>query len=142
VPSCESTIDSAFSANALEELAVDELQARRLWPTLAIRAEEDVCGVSTMTTLEEGLKTYAKSESREGRLRELDTQPRAKGKRLVIVFDALDRLSNDCTKLRQRTTTLLETLLALRAYRALQFKLFMRPEQLDSVPTGLRICQS
>jgi hypothetical protein len=120
----------------LDELAIDEAHARRLWSVLAIRAAEDVIADSTMATLEEGLVLYAKSEIREARLRALDDKLQLIGKRLVIVFDALDRLSNDWTKLRQRTTSLLETLLALRAYRAVRFKLFLRPEQLDSVPTA------
>ncbi len=132
----DQAISTAVSRDTLDELATDEAEARRLWPVLAIRVAEDIVADSTMDTLEQGVKKYAKSEAREARLRVLDQQLRARGKRLVIVFDALDRLSNDWTKLRQRTTSLLETLLALRAYRSLHFKLFMRPEQLESVPAG------
>ncbi|MGO4167882.1 hypothetical protein [Novosphingobium sp. YAF33] len=133
----DQAISTAVSKATLDDLARDDEEiTRRLWLILAIRAAEDVLAAKTFTTLEEGLSLYKRSETTELRLHELDTILANSNKRLVVVFDALDRLSNNWDRIRVRTTTLLETLLAIRAYRSIKFKLFMRPEQLSSVPSA------
>ncbi|WP_157064034.1 hypothetical protein [Methylobacterium tarhaniae] len=129
-------IGISVSRDTLDELAIDEKSTRALWLVLAIRAAEDVLNESTCDSLESGMDIYKRSESRERRLRELDEKLRKSGIRLVVLFDALDRLSGDWSNLRIRTTTLLETLLTMRAFRSIKFKLFVRPEQLESVPSN------
>ncbi len=132
----DQALETAVSRDTLDELATSEIASRRMWLVLAIRASENVLGESTFESLAEGLVTYSTSEARELRLRHLDRQLASNNIRLVIVFDALDRLAGNWNDLRVRTSTLLESLLTLRAYRNINFKLFMRPEQLDTVPLG------
>ncbi|MCC7385694.1 MAG: ATP-binding protein [Deltaproteobacteria bacterium] len=66
------------------------------------------------------------------------------GKRLVLVFDALDRLADDWKTTRLLTTALLKRALAVRSYRALRLKLFMRRDQFEdpqlfAFPDGSKI---
>ena len=132
----DQAISTAVSRDSLDELATSERATRKVWQIVAIRAGEDVLRIPTFRTLTEGLNRYPNSEDREIRLREIDTHLSMAGGRVLVLFDALDRLAGDWNDLRLRTTTLLETLLGLRAYRSIKFKLFMRPEQLSSVPVG------
>ena len=53
------------------------------------------------------------------------------GKRLVVVFDALDRLADDWGTTRVLSTALLKRALAVGSYRSLRFKLFMRTDQFE-----------
>jgi hypothetical protein len=50
-------------------------------------------------------------------------------RRLLIVFDALDRLGNNWSEQQRLTRALLSRALAARSYKAIRFKLFMRPDQ-------------
>ncbi len=133
----DQAIGTAVSRATMDEVAgFDEVRTARLWLLIAIRAAEDVLGIPTFASFEEAYTIYNKSEAIESRLRALDEILSDRGIKLVVVFDALDRLSNRWDRIRLRTSSLLEALLALRAYRSIRFKLFMRPEQLSSVPAA------
>lgn len=133
----DQALPKSVSRNTLDEILGDNpAQAGKLWLLVALRAAEDVVQAETFHSYAEGLEVYRSSEVLEARLREMDNRIAQMNLRLVIVFDALDRLSNDWEAMRSRTTALLETLLSLRAYRSIKFKLFMRPEQLSSVPAA------
>jgi len=132
----DQAIDAAVSRDTLDELAVDEVSTRKLWLILAIRVVEEFLGLSSSGSLASAMAIYDASEDREARLRILNDELGRRSQRIVIVFDALDRLANDWEGIRLRTSSLLETLLKLRAYKNIKFKLFLRPEQLSSVPTG------
>lgn len=51
------------------------------------------------------------------------------GRKLLVVFDALDRLGNDWSTTRELTRALLRRALAVRSFRAIRLKLFMRLDQ-------------
>jgi hypothetical protein len=61
----------------------------------------------------------------------LDDRCTAASKRLVIVFDALDRLGADWQTKREQTRGLLQRALAARSYRSIRLKLFMRRDQFE-----------
>lgn len=131
----DQALGKAISRRTLDQLLGDDpRKTEMVWHLVALRAAEDVINEETFTSYAEGLTLYCDSEKLEYRLREVDEKIAHSGVKLVVVFDALDRLSSEWKTMRLRTSTLLEALLSLRAYRAIKFKLFMRPEQLGSVP--------
>ncbi len=67
-------------------------------------------------------------EGEERILRAADEALVARGKRHMIVFDALDRLGPDWRTIRDLVGSLLRVCLDLRGYRAIRPKLFMRPD--------------
>ena len=83
-------------------------------------------------------------ESVDQLLTSLDDRLLAAGRKLVVVFDALDRLASDWETTRRLTEALLKRALAVRSYRALRLKLFMRRDQFEdpslfAFPDGSKI---
>lgn len=70
-------------------------------------------------------------EARERLLNAHDQQLRREGTALLVIYDALDTVARTWPRRRLLTEALLEVVWALRAYRALRPKLFIRPDQLD-----------
>jgi hypothetical protein len=64
-------------------------------------------------------------------LTQLDDRFERRKQKLVVVFDALDRLGTDWQTKRIQTTALLKHALAARSYRAIRLKLFMRRDQFE-----------
>jgi hypothetical protein len=64
-------------------------------------------------------------------LRSLDDRLAQEHRRIVIVFDALDRLGSDWRDIRERTRALLQVALAMRTYRAIKVKIFLRVDQAE-----------
>ncbi len=60
-----------------------------------------------------------------------DRELRAKGIKLIIVFDALDRLGDSWQTVRELTRGLLRLALSLRSYTSIRAKIFIRPDQAD-----------
>lgn len=58
---------------------------------------------------------------------------RAHGKRVLVLFDALDSLSTDWNRLRDLIDALLRVAWGLRGYSAVRAKLFLRPDQLNEL---------
>ena len=73
----------------------------------------------------------ANSEKVDHVLTALDNRFAATGRKLLVVFDALDRLANDWETTRKLTAALLKRALAVRSYRTLRLKLFMRRDQFE-----------
>lgn len=49
----------------------------------------------------------------------------------IVVFDALDRLGENWTQIRERSKALMKVALAFRSYRAIKLKIFMRLDQAE-----------
>lgn len=64
-------------------------------------------------------------------LARLDDELAIKGKSLVIVFDALDRLADDWSAIRPLAKALLQVGLEMRSTRRVRFKMFVRPDMLE-----------
>lgn len=71
------------------------------------------------------------AERLQGTLRAADQSLVTQGMRLIIVFDALDRLGDDWSQIRDRSKGLMRTALAFRAYKAIKPKIFMRVDQAE-----------
>ena len=70
-------------------------------------------------------------ETREDVIAEHEQRLRGNGKMLLVVYDALDAVATNWPRRRLLTETLLEVVWAMRAYRAIKLKLFLRPDQID-----------
>lgn len=70
-------------------------------------------------------------DTREAALSEADQALRKDGKILLIVYDALDTVATSWPRRRLLTQALLEVVWAMRAYRAVRVKLFLRPDQIE-----------
>ena len=54
------------------------------------------------------------------------------GRRVLFVFDQLDQLATDWNRIIVLTQGLLKTALAMKSYRSIKIKLFMRPDQAEN----------
>lgn len=64
-------------------------------------------------------------------LRAKDAELEAKGRTLVVLFDALDRLADDWATIRPLARALLQLALDVRSTRRIRFKIFLRPDMLQ-----------
>ena len=81
----------------------------------------------------EGLAAWTQADAERAQLmlRQADERLRGQGQRLVIIFDALDRVGAHWPEVRARTQALLRVVLALRPYRAIKPKVFLRADQAE-----------
>jgi hypothetical protein len=70
-------------------------------------------------------------DAREAKLSEADQALAKSGKILLIVYDALDTVATSWPRRRLLTQALLEVVWAMRAYRNIRMKLFLRPDQIE-----------
>lgn len=70
-------------------------------------------------------------EQREALLAKCDKQLQQEGRTVLVIYDALDMVATNWPRRRLLTETLLEVAWAMRAYRHIRLKLFLRPDQLD-----------
>lgn len=114
---------------------VDELaEARQLsigqpdlvWKALLVRISEDMLGkkfetlAATIGMLQQQPGRYSET------LSELDDQLAGKKQYLLVVFDALDRLAQDWTAIRELTRGLLRLAIGLQSFESVRAKIFMR----------------
>ncbi|MDS4022807.1 MAG: hypothetical protein RKR03_20200 [Candidatus Competibacter sp.] len=71
------------------------------------------------------------AERTQQTLRHADDRLQESGRRLIVLFDALDRVGQQWQAIRQRTRALLQVALAMRSYRAIKLKLFLRVDQAE-----------
>lgn len=70
-------------------------------------------------------------ETREELLHKHEQALSEKGKTLLVVYDALDAVATTWSRRRMLTEALVEVVWAMRAYRSIKLKLFLRPDQID-----------
>jgi hypothetical protein len=74
----------------------------------------------------------SETELQQRALREVDNALLRRGEKLILVFDALDKLGDNWSDIRPLTVGLLRLALAAKSYRAIKIKIFMRPDQAQS----------
>jgi hypothetical protein len=117
-------LDQCLSAEA----GIEEARAF-FWATI-LRALASAAGQPTPSL--PGLMDAARDlDTREARLSQTDQALQKSGKILLIVYDALDTLATSWPRRRLLTQALLEVVWAMRAYRAVRMKLFLRPDQIE-----------
>ncbi len=126
----------APSPETLQQYGRDADLARLLWRVVVLMAFARAAGIAVPNTYREVMLAYSDSEDREAIMREADKELNKRDRKLLLVFDALDTLSTDWPQLRMLTKALLEVTYAMRSYRSLRMKLFLRPEQLDDPAVG------
>jgi hypothetical protein len=122
----EDSVNSAF-----QELG----EADSLWRTVLVRATWQQ-GIARPPGVPLDFVAQSKwvrghGEQVDRMLTELDDQYEKRKQKLVIVFDALDRLGTDWQAKRSLASALLRRALAARSYRAIRLKLFMRRDQFE-----------
>lgn len=134
-------VDSDLSNNAPSREELDDLieadghPPEKVWRAIILR------GVGRFVTLAlpkslrgpEGLVAWVAADAArvQQTLREADEQLVRKGQRVLIVFDALDRLGCNWPQIRERTKAMLQIALAMRTYQAIKPKIFMRVDQAE-----------
>lgn len=103
--------------------------ARAFWWSTVLRALERALGRDR--SLKDLLPIATDVEKREelivGGIQQLEKQ----GTVLLVVYDALDTVASSWPRRRMLTQALLEVVWAMRAWRALRPKVFVRPDQLE-----------
>lgn len=100
------------------------------WATI-LRALKSAAGQQPPSNLPLLLPLARDLDKREAELYEADQALQKEGKSLLIVYDALDTVATSWPRRRLLTQALLEVVWAMRAYRAVRVKLFLRPDQIE-----------
>lgn len=90
-----------------------------------------VDGMTGLKTWKERLQFVEDVEATETALLQADAQLGSQGRRIVFVFDALDKLADNWPQIRELTRSILRTALECRIFRGIRVKIFIRPDQYD-----------
>ncbi|MES2046362.1 MAG: hypothetical protein V4475_21015 [Pseudomonadota bacterium] len=131
---------SRATIDALVEPGAERVKAVLLWRCVILRAvlrsaDPDMPRKKISTMMVE----YADPEEWEEAMEVADRKLAQTGSRVLIIFDALDGLSEHWSRLRDLTDALLEVAWSIRGYKMVRAKLFLRPDQLRDL--GLRFVE-
>jgi hypothetical protein len=121
-----------FGVDALNQFVpsdADREAMRSFWWATVLRAVNQATNGNAK--FREILETSKDWELRENFLSRSEENFRATGVTLLVVYDALDTIAITWPRRRLLTETLLEVVWAMRAYRTIRLKLFLRPDQID-----------
>jgi hypothetical protein len=118
----------ALTANVPPDADLE--RAKAFWWATILRAATRTQGHKT-PKLTDLVKLGMDYEDREERLARHEDWLGKKKRTLLIVYDALDRVATNWPRRRLLTEALIEVVWAMRAYRAIKLKLFLRPDQID-----------
>lgn len=112
----------------------EETAGRRLWRAAVARHALHIRGEGERPLrIRSLMERLADPEDWQDVMADADATLKARGERLLILFDALDALALDWTRLRGLTDSLMAVAWSLRGYSAIRAKLFIRPDQLDEL---------
>jgi hypothetical protein len=127
-----SALPFAISKDVLSDLVSREFQPELIWRALLLRAGASMVNANLeLPGSWRGLATWCSEDPErfQRALRLVDGEIFNKGRKIVVVFDALDRMADDWVGIRALTRGLLRLAIALRTYKALRLKVFMRVDQ-------------
>jgi hypothetical protein len=133
----DTDINGAPSREELDDLIdTDGHAAEKIWRAVFLRGAARAVGIDHLPTSlrgPRGLVAWVQKDAArvQEQLREIDDMLVREGRRVIVVFDALDRLGRDWRQIRERTRALLQVTLAFRTYRAIKPKIFLRVDQAD-----------
>jgi hypothetical protein len=117
-------LNSIVGPNATPE------DAKAFWWATLLRAATKGAGEAP-PSLKEAAITALDWEARNKVLDRLEAHFDSQGLVFLVVYDALDAVATTWPRRRLLTEALLEVVWAMRAYRRLKVKLFLRPDQID-----------
>jgi hypothetical protein len=120
---------SSEALNALVPPNADVDRAKAFWWATIMRATTRAAG--GQAKLSELVTECLDWESRETAIAAHERDLRERGQVLLVVYDALDTVATTWPRRRLLTEALLEVVWAMRAYRSIKLKLFLRPDQID-----------
>jgi hypothetical protein len=118
--------------------SVDEIQKAHqagndpalIWQAVILRAIQSLRPAEAAPTLTDALNQLKfRPRAYAEELTVLDEAIAKDGSFVLVVFDALDRLSSDWKSIRELTKGLLVTVLGLQSFRSIRAKVFMRVDQ-------------
>jgi hypothetical protein len=124
------------SANVITELMEkDHFKAETIWRAVLIHSLRDHIDapLPSLWRGKDGLVAWVDhdAERLQLQMKAAEQKLEAQGLRQLIVFDGLDRLADNWPDIRVRARALMRVALALRSYRAIKLKIFMRVDQAD-----------
>jgi hypothetical protein len=126
----------APTESAIRQTLADGNDEDTLWRTVMVRAAKEH-GVPPDRGFPAGPFSKQASwvrdhgELADAMITALDDRYTKQRRKLVLIFDALDRLGADWQSMRKQVSALLKRALAARSYRSIRFKLFMRRDQVE-----------
>jgi hypothetical protein len=137
------TGDSSVSQETVDARIPDGEERRLgplLWRCVLLRAAHIALDPdSTPERIGAMMTRYADPEDWEEAMSAADAKLRDRDQTAVVIFDALDGLALDWSRLRDLTDSLLQVAWSVRGFRSVRAKLFMRPDQMDEL--GLRFIE-
>ncbi len=120
---------SVEASNQLVPQDASPEQAKAFWWATILLAVARSSG--QRPKLSELLPQASDWETREDLIDQHEQRLRNSNKTLLIIYDALDTIATNWPRRRMLTEALLEVVWAMRAYRSIKPKLFLRPDQID-----------
>lgn len=71
-------------------------------------------------------------DEQQALFRDADRILTARGERLLILFDQLEQMADDWSRINETTKGLLQTALAMKSYQSIRLKIFMRPDHFEN----------
>lgn len=105
-------------------------EAKGFWWATILRAATKGAG-DTPLGFKESVQMALDWEERNKILDKLEKHYLTQNSTFLVVYDALDAVANTWPRRRFLTEALLEVVWAMRAYRRIKVKLFLRPDQID-----------
>jgi hypothetical protein len=131
----------APSREELDDLInTDGHPPEKVWRAVVLRSVAAHVDAQIPTRLRgtDGLVAWVSADAArtQGLLRQADETLHKENRRVIVLFDALDRLGQDWRQIRERTRALLQVTLAMRTYQSIKPKIFLRVDQADDTGIG------
>lgn len=127
----------APTPNAIKDALKRGVSPDSIWRTVLLRVALETGVMIPPTAAGTGFSEFAlwveeHVDQVDQALTNLDEYAFREKKKLLVVFDALDRLSDDWHQVQSLASSLIKRSLATQSYRSLRLKLFMRRDQFDN----------
>lgn len=111
----------------------EKTTADSFWRAVIAREALKVTEPDQKPSTKEVLTRFADPQDWEDAMAAVDDELANRGETLLIVFDALDAISDDWGRLSGLIDALMRSVWELRGFNAIRAKLFMRPDQLSEL---------
>lgn len=111
----------------------EKTTADPFWQAVIVGAALNVIKPGQQHTPADMLNRFADPQDWADAMTEVDDELTNRGETLLIVFDALDAISEDWGRLSGLIDALMRSVWELRGFNAIRAKLFMRPDQLSEL---------